>query len=29
MTWKDDIEDKGKRRNMKKQGAVMSRESKE
>ena len=29
MTWKDDIEDKGKRRNMKKQGVVMSRESKE
>ena len=29
MTWKDDIEDKGKRRNMKKQGVVMSRENKE
>ena len=29
MTWKDDIEEKGKRRNMKKQGVVMSRESKE
>ena len=29
MTWKDDIEDKGKRRNMKKQGVMMSRESKE
>ena len=28
MTWKDDIEDKGKRRNMKKQGVMMSRESK-
>ena len=29
MTWKDDIEDKGKRRNMKKQEVMMSRESKE
>ena len=29
MTWKDDIEDKGKMRNMKKQGVMMSRDSKE
>ena len=29
ITWKDDIEDKGKRRNMKKQGVMMSPESKE